>query len=143
MAYDLGGEWGLHASKGRQSILVAKMPFTFEDLTSGEAGRAVVMPVNSRVIGGELVIYTAFNSGTSDTGTVGDGDTADRYASGVDMAATGRTALTPTAHKYTGKDSVDLTWTGVDAAPTQGEGELIVHYVMDDRAIENQPVGGF
>lgn len=139
--YNLGGELGLQASVERQTVLVARMPFTFEDLTSGEAGRAVVMPGNARVIGGDLVITEAFNSLTSDTFKVGDEAVDNRYAAAVDGQAAGRTALTLSEHKYTGKDTVNLTWTGVGDAPTQGAGELLVHYVIDGRGGETQPAG--
>lgn len=130
----------LQNSAGRQSPLVAKMPFSYEDLAdhSGEALAAIIMPVNSRVIGGSLVITEAFDSGTEDAFEVGDADAEDRYLSGVD-GTLGHDALVPTEHKYTGKQAVTLKWTGTGDAPTAGEGVLTVQYVIDDRATEVQP----
>lgn len=130
----------LQKSAGRQWPLVAKMPFSYEDLAdhSGEALAAVIMPVNSRVIGGSFVITEAFNSGTSDAFEVGDASDEDRYLAGAD-GTLGHDALVPTEHKYTGKEAVTLKWTGDGAAPTAGEGVLTVEYVIDDRATEVQP----
>lgn len=125
---------------GRQYPLIAKIPFSFDDFeSSGVAERALGLPGNATVIGGELVIETAFNSGTSDALDVGDGDDVDRYAAGVDAQTVARTALTLTGYKYTTPDSIDIIWTGVGAAPTAGAGYLLVEYVLDDRAHEAQP----
>lgn len=139
--YNLGGSEGLHASTHRQWPLVAVMEFVLDDLTSGEAGRAVVMPGGSWVIGGGLVISEAFDSGTSDTIKVGDADDDDRYAAAVDASAAGHTDLTVTGHKYTDKKTIDLTWTSDGAAPTQGRGFLYVEYLIEGRGGEVQPAG--
>lgn len=131
----------LQKSAGRQPALVAKMPFTYEDLAddSGTALNAIIMPGNARVIGGALVVTEAFDSGTSDNIAVGDVDDETRYLGDTDVSALGYTELTPTEHKYVGKKAVTLRWTGDGSAPTAGEGELIVEYVIDDRATEVQP----
>ena len=140
-SFNLGGDLGLQASTHRQWPLVAVMEFVLDDLTSGEAGRAVVMPGGSWVIGGGLVITEAFNSGTSDTMVVGDEDDDDRYAAAVDASDAGRTALTVTGHRYTGKQTIDLKWTSDGTAPTQGRGFLYVEYLIDGRGGEVQPAG--
>jgi len=125
---------------GRQWPLVAKVPFTYADFdTSGVAVAALDLPGNATVIGGELVVETVFNSGTSDALDVGDGASATRYAGAVDGQAAARTALTLTGYKHTVPDTVDIEWTGAGTAPTQGAGYLLVMYTVDDKANEVQP----
>lgn len=124
---------------GRQYPLVAKVDFTFADFVSGVAAEAVKIPGNCRVSGGHLVISTAFNSGTSDTIQVGDGDSAARYKDSINGQAVALTALVPTGYKYTVPDTIDITWTGVGAAPTAGAGYLMVEYFAENRANEVVP----
>jgi len=64
---------------------------------------------------------------------IGDGGSSTRYASAVDGAATGLTALTLTGYKYTAADTIDLTVTVADPAAA-GQFELVVLYVVDGRA---------
>ena len=129
----------LQDAVGRQYPLVARQYFTYEDLESGTLTPALGLPGNSTVIGGEITITEAFDSTTSDSFDVGDGDNASRYASGVDGQATGRTALTLSGHKYTVPDTVDVTLTSVDGPPSVGAGYVEVHYVIEARANEVQP----
>lgn len=129
----------LQNAVGRQHPLVARQYFTYEDFESGVAEAALDLPGNATVIGGEFVITEVFDSGTSDTIKVGDGDDDDRYASGVDGQSTGRTALTLTGYKYTAPDTVDIVWTGVGSAPSAGAGYLLVEYIIEGRAQDVQP----
>lgn len=124
---------------GRQYPLVARVPFTYADFgASGVAEQAVDTPAGAKVIGGELVITTAFNSATSDAIDVGDGVTPGRYLSAQDVkTAAGRFALVPTNYSYAEKDTIDIEWTGVGTAPTQGAGYLLLQYILEDRANEN------
>lgn len=126
---------------GRQYPLVAFQEFDFADLTAGAATPIVKLPAGARVIGGELVISTIFNSGTSDKLDVGDGGSATRYiAGGADNASTAqRIAIVPTGYKYTAGDTVDVTWTAAGAAATAGDGYLMVQYIIDGRANEVVP----
>jgi len=123
---------------GRQDILVARVEFGYADLTSGSFEAAAELPPNAEVVGGELVIDTVFDSGTSDTLTVGDSSSGGRYASGIDGQSAARTALTPTGYRYTGRDNVGITWTGAGTAPSQGAGHLNVQYIIKDRAVETE-----
>lgn len=129
----------LQDAVGRQYPLVARQKFTYEDFESGVAEKAIGLPGNARVIGGEVTITTAFDSGTSDTIKVGDGDDDDRYAAGVDAQAAARTALTLTGYNHEVPDTIDITWTGVGSAPAAGEGYLEVHYVLESRSNEVNP----
>lgn len=125
---------------GRQYPLVAKVDFTQPDLPTGTAVLAVDLPGGARVIGGQIAVTTAFDSATSDTLTVGDGTTADRYAAGVNGQVAGVTALTPDelANGATSA-GVYITNTAAGAEGTAGVGFLEVHYVIEGRANEAQP----
>lgn len=124
----------------RQYPLVAKVTFTYADLTSATDIEVVKLPSGARVVGGQVGITTAFNSATSDTLDAGDGTTQDRYASNIDAQALGVTALTlgQTAHA-TGEGSVYLNNTQVGTAATAGAGFIEVWYVIDGRGNEVQP----
>ena len=125
---------------GRQYPLVAKATFTQADLPTGVDVEAVKLPSGARVIGGQIAVVTAGDSVTSDTLTVGDGTTANRYATGVDGQATGATALTPDeADNGTGESSVYVTNTAVGTEGTAMVGFVEVHYVIEGRGNEVQP----
>lgn len=125
---------------GRQYPLRAKVPFTFADFVSGTIQAAIDLPGGAIVTGGALVITTVFNSGTSDTLTVGDvGGTEDLFASAVDGQAAALTALTLNGGQYTVPTEIGVKWTGVSTAPTTGAGYLEVEYIIDERANEAQP----
>ena len=119
---------------GRQEVISAKVDFGFADLESGSFEQAIDLPTGAVVVGGQLVVTEAFDSGTSDAADVGDADTGDRYADGVDLQSTGLTALTPTGFVYSPAKPVGVTWTGAGTAPTAGAASLIVQYVVEGRA---------
>lgn len=122
----------------RQYPLVAEASFVLADLTSGAATAAVELPVGAEVIGGDLIIDTVFNSGTSDTFVVGDSGVANRYANAVDGQSAARTALTVTGARMTAKTDVTVTCTRVGTAATTGAGRLRVMYIVHGRGNENQ-----
>lgn len=125
---------------GTQYPLVATQDFSYAQLTSGSAVGAIKLPYGARVIGGGVLITTAFNSATSDKIDIGDGGDPDRYTSTeITASSTGWTALTLSGYKYTQTDYVDITWTGTGTAPSAGAGTLIVMYVIDGRANEVNP----
>ena len=125
----------------RQYQLRAKVTFTQADIPTGVAVSMIDLPGGARVIGGQIAIVTAGDSVTSDTVTVGDGTTADRYASGVNGKATGVTALAgdELAHA-TGQGVVYITNTAVGTEGTAMVGFLEVEYVIEGRGNESQPV---
>jgi hypothetical protein len=123
---------------GRQYPLTAIARFKFSDLVSGTYEPAIELPPDAIVTGGALVLETLFNSVTSDTITVGDVATGNRYKAGIDGKATAFTALVPTGYKYPSTKTVGITWTGVGTAPTQGAGYLLVEYIREGRSQENQ-----
>lgn len=122
----------------RQATLNVIQKFTFADFVSGVAQAAVEVPGGAIPVGGQFVVDEAWNSGTSDTFTVGDGGVGNRYKGGIDGHAVALTALVPTGYKYPTQDNVTITWTGVGAAPTAGSGRLIMQYVVEGRAHSTQ-----
>ena len=125
----------------RQYPLVARVAFTQPDLPTGVDVAVMDLPGGATIIGGALVVTTAGDSVTSDTLTVGDGTTADRYATGVNGKAAGLTALTPDGlANGTGKTMVYVTNTAVGTEGTAMVGYLEVQYVIDGRGNESQPV---
>lgn len=125
---------------GRQDILVAEVSFAYTDLTSGVAAPAVQLPPNATVVGGGVVVDTAWNSATSDVLDVGDANDPNRYtASAANIAVVGFTALDVTGYKDVDGLKIDVIWTGVGAAPTAGAARLYVHYTISDRSVEVQP----
>ena len=128
-------------NRGRQSPLEAYVDIGFADLAglSGTATLAIDLPVGAQVIGGDLVVYTAFNSATSDVITVGDALTANRYLASTSIAATGRTALTVTGYQtLTTSNKINVTWTGVGTVPTAGSIRLRMSYIVNKRAAFTQ-----
>ena len=125
---------------GRQDVIVANADFTFSDVTpSGVYQAAVDLPAGAIVTSGGLSISTAFNSGTSDTFSIGDKEgsaaaAGTAYAAAAARAAGGSNPIVPTGKKYTVPSTVGVLWTGVGAAPTAGVGRLTVHYFVDGRA---------
>jgi hypothetical protein len=121
-------------NQNRQAPSVAMASFAAGDFESGVAGVAVDLPSGAIVTGGSFVVDEVFNSGTSDTFTVGDSLVGNRYKAGINGAALGATALVPTGVEVvSATGAVSLTWTGVGAAPTTGKGRLIVEYIISNR----------
>lgn len=123
---------------GRQYVLAAIASFTYADFESGTYLGLVEMPADAVVVGGHIAVDTVFDSGTSDTFTVGDNTDDDEYASSVDGQAAGATALVPTGFQFSATGSVGVKWTGAGSAPTQGAGHLVVLYVREGRSNEVQ-----
>lgn len=123
---------------GRQSSLIARVDFGFADFVSGVLELAVELPAGAMVLSGNIVITEAFDSGTSDSMTVGDATDEDRYLGATSVAATGLTALVPTGFQVVGIDDVTMTLTSVGTAATAGIGVLTVEYVVPGRSHATQ-----
>lgn len=96
-------------------------------------------PPGSQVIGGDIVVGTAFNTTGSDTLSIGDADVANRYANAVNLKSAARTALTVTGFKYTAsgatvKPFLRLTRTRADDGDTAGLVRVRVDYVTLDKS---------
>lgn len=128
-------------NRGRQTAIEAYVDVSFADLAglSGAATVAIDLPVGAQVVGGDLVVDTAFNSVTSDVITVGDALSAARYLGSTSIAATGRTALVPTGYRaLSTSNQIKVTWTGVGTAPSAGQIRLRVAYIVNKRASFSQ-----
>lgn len=122
----------------RQTVLVAQVEIGFADLigTSGLDQEAIGVPAGSIVVGGDIVVTEAFNSGTSDVLSVGDSVTYNQYASAANIHAAGRTALTLVGTGNSTND-INVRWVGVGSAPTAGKARLSVHYITPGRGTES------
>lgn len=118
-------------------MLIAEVSFTFANLTEATLDNAVNLPAGSVVVGGELIVTTAWDSATSATGTIGDAASNTRYGSAINMKTAARTALTLTGFKNTVKTPLGVKVTNV-GAPTVGAATLRVFYTIENRAIEVQ-----
>lgn len=122
---------------GVQAPSVKKVNFTFADLgaTTAFDNEAMGLPSGAIVRGGELVVTTAFNS-TTNTFTVGDKTTANRYKAGIDAKSAALTALVPTGEVVdtANERTIVINSAFTDVAPTAGAGYLIVEYIETGRA---------
>lgn len=129
----------LNKNSDRQEVIEAHVNVSAVSV-AGETGNIIAqvdLPANARVIGGEIVVLTAFDS-TTNVVDIGDGVDPDRYGAAVDLKTPGRTALVLTGNAYSAADSIDLTYTETGTAPTAGEARISVQYVVDGRAAFSQ-----
>lgn len=126
---------------GRQELVVAYVDINFNDPTAfGTAEGAIDLPVNAVIAGGDVVVLTPFNS-TTNTLTLGDATTANRYANAIDIkaAAGTRTALTGVGTEITSTIAslrANVAQTG--GAPTAGRVRVSVQYYVKGRAAFSQ-----
>ena len=121
----------------RQWPLVAEVAIVFGNIpTTATAYEAVELPVGARVIGGALIVVTAWDS-TTNTLSVGDADLGTRYLTTKDLKATAGTYF-PFVIATNGSKAVNVTYAFTGGAATVGAARLIVQYVIDDRQNENQ-----
>lgn len=126
-------------NSNRQQSRWASVSFTYADIASGTAATAVKLPVGAVVVGGQLTVTTAFNSGTSDVIVVGDATTSNRYLTSTSIASAARTALVPTGYAALSTTrEVQVTWTAVGAAATAGAVRLEVEYINPSRGDAQQ-----
>mgnify|MGYP006423643869 CR=1 FL=1 len=129
-------------NEGRQYPLADVVRLTYEDFNDANDATNRLqfghIPSGSMVVAGSITVVTAF-AGTNTTATidVGDADTTDRYASGVDLTAAGRTALTLTGYLTSAPTDLLAEFGGDLSALTAGE--ILVEYqvVSENRAHEN------
>ena len=122
----------------RQTVLVANVSFAFGDFTSGTGAAACALPQNAVVSGGQMVIDTAWDSGTSDGLEIGDAGSAARYLSSTDAQSAARTALVPTGYQVENANrNILIEVTSAGTAATAGAGRLQVEYIVEGRSIEN------
>lgn len=125
---------------GRQELIVATVDFTFADIpTTATAYAALDLPAGAVVVGGDLVVTTAFNTGTTATLSIGDVTLATRYATTVDLKTAARTVLTLGGFTVTNTEKVvNGTTAYVGGAATAGAARLTVTYFVKGRAAFSQ-----
>jgi len=122
----------------RQYPLVANAAFVLADTASGVGAVAFALPQNAVVTGGQVIIDTAYDSGTSDAIEVGDAGDDNRYLTTTSVAAAGRTALVPTGYQVANANrNILVEVTSVGTAATAGAGRIQVAYIVEGRATEN------
>lgn len=120
----------------RQQIIDANVDVAFGDIpTTATAYSAIDVPVNSIITGGDLVVTTAWNTGTTATLSVGDASSAARYLGATDIKTAARTALVPTGFLCTSTEpAVTVTTAFVGTAATAGGFRLRLSYIVKGRA---------
>lgn len=125
-------------SADRQYPLTASVEINFGDVTPAGAYEAFDLPSGAVVVGGEIIVDTAFNSSTN-TLSLGDASSATRYANAVNTQTPARTALTLTGFKTTGSQpNLIATSASTGATPTAGKVRINVSYIVTGRAQEVQ-----
>jgi len=143
----------LKASRTAQYPLMAEFTFNFDDTavdtvagTSKTFGStfgqslvfdAIPLPPNANVIGGEIVVETAYATSTAATISVGDSASATRYANAVDLKTAARTALTLTGFRGAG-ENIRLAVNATVANATAGKATVRVLYTVQGRSNETQ-----
>lgn len=143
----------LKATRQAQYPLVAEFTFNFDDTaidsvagtektfgsTFGQAlvFEAIPLPPNANVIGGEVIVETAYATSTAATLSVGDSASANRYANAVDLKTAARTALTLTGFRGAG-ENIRVAVNTTVANATAGKATLRVMYTVQGRGNEAQ-----
>lgn len=125
---------------GRQEVIAATIEIAFNDpAEDGEAENAISLPANAIVVGGDVTVLEAWDSGTSATLKLGDADDDDRYTgTPVNLKNAGRTALTLTGYKHAIDEFLKATFAQEGTAATQGKARITVLYVVEGRAAFSQ-----
>jgi len=118
---------------GAGKVEFKEVEFDIADLPVGVAVDAIALPNGAEVIGGAVVITTAFDSATTDTLSVGDAGAANRYLNAGNIHATGRVALVPTGYRNVGRTVITLTRALTGTAAEAGAGRVRVEFILPGR----------
>lgn len=125
---------------GRQWPLVAVVDIAFGDTpTTATFYEAADLPGNARVVGGALIVKTAWATATTALFAVGDSGAADRYLSSTTLSAAGTTRFDFNSDDGSAPLDVGVTYTETGSAATAGSAQLVIQYVIDGKANEVQP----
>lgn len=141
----------LKATRNAQWPLMAEFTFNFDDTMVDINGvtkdfktfggnpvvDAINLPANATVIGGELIVETAYAGTTVATVSIGDSASATRYGSTVNLMSAARTALTLTGFRGAG-ENLRLTFNLTVANATAGKATVRVLYTIQGRSNEVQ-----
>ena len=127
-------------NSSRQELIAAHLTIGFADITTyGTAEPAIDLPGNAVVVGGDVVVTTAWNSATTATLKLGDAADDDRYtAAAVDLKTVGRTALTLTGFKHTVSEALKALVAQTGAAATAGSARITIQYFVEGRSTFTQ-----
>ncbi len=141
----------LKTLRSAQYPLVAEFTFSFNDTMVDINGatqdfgagairsnidlRAIPLPPNAVVVGGDLTVETAFVGPTAATLSIGDSGAATRYGSAIDLKTAARTSLPLTGFRGNGED-VQLRFNSTVAVATAGRATVRVQYIITGRANE-------
>ena len=125
---------------GRQELIVAHLDIGYADVTTyGTAENAFDLPGNAILLGGDVVVKTAWNSATTATLKLGDATDDDRYtSSAIDLKTAGRTALTLTGYKHTVAEALKALIAQTGTAATAGALRITLLYMVEGRAAFSQ-----
>lgn len=141
----------LIATRIAQYPLLSEFTFNFDDTMANTSGTVVDfgltnfaattfdiinLPEGAVVIGGEVIVNTAYADCATATLSLGDASSATRYASAVDCKSAARTALTLTG--YSTSANLRATVTVADSA-SAGKVTVRVEYVLPNRQNEIIP----
>ena len=148
----------LKASRSAQYVKSADFTFNFNDrmvpvsggtaisgtkeVDFGETNIAATafdiinIPEGAIIVGGELVVETAFDT-ASYAVIIGDADVTNRYLTTADRKAAAVTALVPTGYRTTGQN-IRMTITNADVC-TAGKAKVRVEYILQNCANEVVP----
>jgi len=139
----------LKSTRTAQWVLNAEFSWNFDDtmidavtLVSGNFASAAAhtidvigLPPNAVIIGGQLVVTTAFN-GTTYPVVIGDSTTANRYLATADRKAAALVPLVPTGYVGLGENlRLTITPTG---STTGGAATVRIQYIVVGRSNEVQ-----
>lgn len=143
----------LIASRTAQYPLMQEFTFNFDDTaTDTVAGTlktfgstfgqslvfdAMPLPPGATVVGGEVIVETAYATSTAATISVGDSASATRHASAVDLKTAARTALTLTGFRGAG-ENIRLAVNSTVANATAGKATVRLLYTIQGRSNEVQ-----
>lgn len=130
----------LKKNANRQELIAAHIDIDHSDPTAyGTAENAFELPAGAVLMGGDVVVATAWNSATSATLKLGDAADDDRYTStAIDLKAAGRTELTITGHIQAPSGFVRALLAQAGAAATQGKARITLLYYVRGRGTFTQ-----
>lgn len=137
-------------TRGAQEVQCAEFTWSFGDTITNTAGAAdafltaaahaadvISLPVNSIVVGGEVITEATFTGATAVNVIVGDSGSTNRYLGTTDKVTAGRTALVPTGYVNTGGLDLRLTITPTVADVTAGKITVRIQFIIRNRICQN------
>lgn len=127
--------------RGRQTVLLADIEVTYDQLPTGVATEVIDLPVGAVVVDGGAFVVTADNGGTSVVLDVGDGDVGDLFVTDLDAKTANeceRFDATEIGKKYASGGAITATRTEGGTASSAGKVRIWASYYIDDRTTEVQ-----